>query len=245
MHSSMVRIWAQRAGGALLVGLFVVPNLGPARAALITGSEGMVTINGNDALNPTGSFDVEVAYAVFDGTSASDPLGNTGSFQISFVLNHLGDDGEGPALAMGRFTVFAPDVFEPIAFYSGASVVDPAFAGEFLIGPSGSELDPFGGIAPSFTDVDPPTGLINRAEFFFQTGLGQADLNPGEHSQLLIATTDSDTLPGLITIELDLTDTVPGVHGDTTINIVPEPGLGLFMITGAWALGRRRRGANG
>jgi hypothetical protein len=247
---------SNRRARAATIGIFSAAiSLGlpwAARASTISGSEGRVTIIGNDASNSTGSFSVDVAYEVFNGQSATDPLGITNNFQIAFVLKHNGVGDELPALKLGRFTVFAPDpASTTVAYYGVGATINPLSAGQFLIGPSGSELDPFAGLGTSSTpNIDPPPTGANRVRFLFQTGLQQAnfppDLSSGpQYSQLLVvAPAAGSTLPANVVIELNGTDTVPGVHGDTTIPLVPEPGTCALIALGLGALLRgRRRGS--
>jgi hypothetical protein len=226
----------------LAVFVFAGAFLSPARADLIAGSEGAVTLVGNDTANNTGSFVVDIVWEVYDGSSASDPGGITGTDQIAFVLHHTGGDGETPVLNVGRFTVFAPEpASTTVAYYDSGSAIDPP-SNTILIGPSGSELDPSGGRAPSNINIDPPPDGTNRAKFYFQDGLQSPLLASGEHSQLLVLTLASGSeLPADVVVELNGTDSVPQVHADTTIHLVPEPGTMLLISVGTLMLSRRRR----
>jgi hypothetical protein len=234
-------------GAAALLAMLVFLGFStsPAQALLVTGSEGLVNIIGNDAGNATGSFSVDAAYEMYDGNSGSDPLGVTNTWQLAFALHHLGSGGESPTLSFGRFTVFAPSpASTTVAYYSSLNVVNP-ISGTFLIGPTGNSIDPAGGHAPTSTNIDPPPTGPNRGKFMWQDGL----LNPlflsGERSQMLVLQIPrGSALPADVVIEIDATNTAPQVHGDTTIHIVPEPsalallGMGVTVLT--W---RRRRAA--
>jgi hypothetical protein len=195
-----------------------------ASAALVLGSGNTTTIIGNDPAYGTGSFKVQVDYAVYDGTSASDPLGLTTNTQIAFKLTHLGGDGELPVLKFGRFIVFAP---------SGSSTTDPFYLSAVSVGT---------GKAPSSTpNIDPPPTGANRAKFVFQVGLGLADFGVGEVSKTLVVTTLPDNIPANVILEIDVTDTVPGVSGDVRIDMIPEPAsIALFGI-GSFLFSLRRR----
>ncbi len=229
--------------GILTAGSMMAPV---AQATLIPNSAGFVTITGNDAANASGSFVVEVAYQVYDGTSAGDPLGATNHAQLAFVLHHAGSDGEAPALAFGRFIVFAPSpASTTVPYYSALDVVNPGSAGAMLVGPSGNQLDPFGGVAPTSSNIDPPPTGANRGKFFFQTGLQEADFQPGQTSQLLVVSeAATGGLPADIVIELDSTNTVPSVHGDTIIHIVPEPSVAVLLALALPFLRQRRIAAS-
>lgn len=239
MASASLRNMARRLAPAALALLGASSSL----AAVIPGSAGFTVLSGNDPGNPTGSFRLEVAYEIYDGASATDPLGANGLPQVAFVLNHTGAAGENPARAFGRFSVFAPDPSDVNPFYTSIQSVNPGFAGQFLIGPGGSELDPFGGIAPSSVDIDPPPGPPNRGEFFFLTGLNEANFLPGQHSRLLVLTMDAADLPTAVVIEADRTDTVPSIDADTIIPLIPEPSTGLLGLMGVAGLARLRRRA--
>lgn len=196
-------------------------------ATLITGSNNTVTITGNDSNHATGSFKVQVVSSVYDGTSASDPLGLTTDLQVAFTLTHLGDAGEPNALKFSRFTVFAPSDYSSttIPFYSGASSV----------GTTGRE--------PSSINIDPPPNGISRVKFYFETGLEEALFASGETSKTLVVKTASGHLPASVILEINGTDTVPGINGDTSVHFVPEPasitlfGIASFLLS----LQRRRK----
>jgi len=216
------------------------------QAALIAGSEGFVTLTGNDSAYSSGSFVVNVAYEVYDGTSASDPMGITSDMQITFVLQHCGSDGEDPALAFSRFYVYAPG--DPAPFYTNKYAVNPSSSGQFLIGPVGNEIDPYGGVAPhrDLGTAMSITSSPNRARFSFQTTmLDVADFQPDQYSQLLVLTANPAyfTTPQDIIIEIDGTATSPSISADTIITIVPEPASSMCAaLSGAFWLLRRRRG---
>lgn len=216
-----------------------------AYAVTMPGSEGRVNLTGNDGA-ATGSFSVDIAYEVFNGLSATDPLGITGAPQIAFVLKHNGSGGEAPTLKIGRFSVFAP-AGAPIApYYASGTRINPASAGLFDIGPSGNGLDPFGGQTSATPQIN---ASPNRAIFQFVNGLSQANFPASfssgpQYSRMLVLTlTPSATLPSSVILEIDGTDTVPQVHADTTITLTPEPGTCGLVALGLLALARRGRAA--
>jgi hypothetical protein len=211
----------------LIVFIISICMLSGASATLITGSSGSATIIGNDPCYTTGSFKVLVNYGVYDGTSTTDPLGITTDLQIAFVLQHLGSGGESPVLKFGRFTVFAPSDYSSttIPFYSGASSVGTT------------------GRAPSSINIDPPPNGISRVKFYFETGMEEALFASGETSKTLVVKTASGHLPASVILEINNTDTVPGVNGDISVNLVPEPtSMALFGIASfLLSLHRRRK----
>lgn len=227
---------------AALSAVATVAFAGSAQAALINGSAGRINLIGNDASAATGSFSVDIAFQLYDGTSAADPMGITpGEYQVALVVKHNGSGGENPAQAFGRLSLFAPDVNAPLAFYTGNGSVNPGASGQWLVGPSGNQLDAFGGIAPSSVDIDPPpVASANRAEWFFETGLQQANFLPSQQSRLLVAKAPSSGFPSSVVIEVDRTNTNPSFDADTIIHFTPEPATALLGLVGAAALARRR-----
>jgi len=213
------------------------------QAALISGSEGRITMIGNDAVNATGSFSVDVAYEAYNGSSASDPLGANGLIQYVFALNHNGSGGEAPTLAFSRFYVFAPSGAGTVTpYYANLQAINPSGPGAFLVGPSGNELDPYNGIVPHVSSglAMNSTASPNRARFSF-TGAGSvSDFQPGQYSQMLVLTALPSLLPGSVILEIDGTNTSPSIKVDQSITLVPEPSAAMFLLAaGAYAVIRR------
>lgn len=199
-------------------------------------SSGSVVLLGNDATHATGSFRIQVDYSVYDGASAADPLGVTSQAQIAFKLTHLGGDGETPILKVGRFTVFGPDSFPLNAsdpFYTSAQAV--TFAGAGSKAPSTINIDP-----PMVAPTDP---VINRVQFYFKYTLQQSNFASGNVSKLLVVTTPWDRIPATVLLEMNNTNSSPGVDADTYINLVPEP-CTLAMFGAGLALVRATRRRN-
>lgn len=193
-----------------------------AQAAQIGGSAGSVVLVGNAA---SGSFSVQVDYSAYNGLDAADPLGVTADIQLVFQMTHLGTGGTAPVLDVGRLTVFAPAGAALSPFYSSITSI-----------PQG------GTIAPSTMDIDPPPGITNRGEFFFEVLdinlVAHPDFSPGDVSDWLVLTTPRGQLPGDVVIEANRTET--GLHADTIIRLVPEPSAASLLLVGAAALLRRR-----
>jgi len=204
---------------ALAATLSVTWTVG-ARAAQIGGSAGSLDLVGNEA---SGSFTVHVDYSVYDGLDAGDPLGVTSDMQLVFQISHQGTGGTAPVLNTGRFTVFAPDVNDPIPFYTSITSI-----------PQG------GTVTPSLMDIDPPPAAPpNRGEFFFEDGLQNPLFAPGDVSDLLVLTAARGSLNVDVVIEMNHTQ--PQVHADTTIRLVPEPATASLLLLGAVSVLRRRR----
>ncbi len=207
------------------------------QAAVIGGSEGRVALN---ASGPDGSFAVDVAYQVYDGTSENDPLGVTSDLQLAFVLKHQGDSGVLPALAFGEFDVFAPAGQSVADFYTGIGAVE----GTYLVGPAGNQLSSFGGVAPhsDYGDTMYIDQEMDFAWFYFYGYMLMPDFQSGQNSQLLVLTIDPDLLeaPADIVIEVYGTNTGDQLDASTFITITPEPASGLLLLAAAPLLRRRR-----
>jgi hypothetical protein len=212
--------------------VFAFLSLIPSAFATLINNDS-VTITGNNPDN-NGSFVIQVDFMVYDGLSTTDPLGITsGELQLAFVLEHLGDDGELPALNIGRFTVFAPDKDSTEEFYTAISSV----YNDGVIG---------GGKAPTIMVTELPEGGIgaNRAKFLFFTSDGFDDEIPdfgeGDISQLLVLTTATENLPYATLLELNYSR--PAVDGDIEITLIPEPSSALLVgIMFTWLSLKRER----
>ncbi|MGD9110449.1 MAG: hypothetical protein PVG93_05870, partial [Phycisphaerales bacterium] len=139
----------------------------------------------------------------------------------------------------GRFTVFAPDVFSTVPFYTSINAV----------GTGKEPLDMYGledqdGTLDGMT-LELPSGEYgaNRAKFIFFDSLygSLADFAEGNISKQLVLTVAPDDLPATVLLELNRTDTSPGVSGDVYIDLVPEPSSALFGIASLVYLRLRKR----
>jgi hypothetical protein len=220
----------------------LVVCLPAAYGTVIAGSEGRVALTASES---DGSFAVDVAYQVYDGTSVADPLGVTSDLQLAFVLKHQGASGGAPAVPFGGFFVFAPGGQPALDFYNSQQSV----AGDFLVGPVGNQLSSSGGVVPhaGFGDamyLGPEDDPSLAAFFYTVEDLCLADFQPGQNSQLLVLTFSPALLsaPADIVIEVYGTDTSVSMEADTFISLVPEPTSCLLLIVPAatW-LGRRRK----
>ena len=222
------------------------------QAAVIPDSEGYFQLHGNNPSYNTGpgagSFLVDVAYEMYDGKDASDPLHVTDDIQIVFALHHVGGDGETPVRNFKKFYVYSP---EPSPFYSSINFVNPSEADEFLIGPSGHEIDPYNGVVPhrynsNIMYIENVTTIQReRGIWYFTTTAGEtADFLSGQYSQMLVLTASASefTAHRDIVIQIDGTNSVPSFSADTTITLVPEPcTIMLLLVPAATWLSRRRR----
>lgn len=203
---------------ALIMSVCIISG---AYGILVDGSGGTAFITGNDPANNTGSFVVQVDYAVYNGADATDPFGITSDYQISFILTHLGGDGETPVLNFARVTLYAPQPLSTDTFFTSIGAV----------GTGKDTYDPYGvgneGIPHDGMVIQMPSGGYgaNCAQFlYFDDVLGfMAGFAPGEVSKQLIVTASPDNLPASMILEIDLTDTIPGIHREITVEFIPEP----------------------
>jgi hypothetical protein len=208
------------------------------QAAVISGSEGRVALNSS---GPEGSFAVDVAYQLYDGTSASDPLGETSDLQLAFVLQHQGASDVSPALAFGEFDVFAPTGQTIAEFYTGIHAV----AGNYSVGPAGNQLNSSGGLAPDSGGYGEAMLLDqDYAWFYYYDNMLQQQFLPNHNSQLLVLTIDPDMLqaPTDIGIEVYGTNTGDSLYADTFIALlaVPEPASAMLLLAAAAWMKKRR-----
>ena len=230
------RHWALIAAVVLGVIFGTSSFVSNASAVLIAGSSGTTSIIGNNPTAGNGSFKVQVDYAIYDGTSLTDPKGLTSDAQISLTLTSLATwpGQELPALIFGRLTVFAPNVNSTSIFYT-----KPASA------TTDSYVDTSGTRAPRLVKFHPqntPT-LPNCVEFIFDSGSpGYLPVfAPGEISKQLIVRTPASNLPATILLEIDTTNAGTGsVDGEVYVTLVPEP-CSMAIFGGAFALLYLRR----
>jgi hypothetical protein len=75
--------------------------------------------------------------------------------------------------------------------------------------------------------------------FYFEDSMEQPLFAPNETSRTLVVKTASGHLTPMIW-EIDSTNTVPGVHGDISIDLIPEPTSMALLGIGAFLLSLRR-----
>lgn len=186
-----------------------------ASATMITGSDATAYLAVSDS---SYTINIQVDYAVYDGASASDPLGITsGKYQIGFVLTHLGAETGHESkdiLDMKRFVVHGPPVYTDWGFDTGSTGVAPH--------------EPYGG---------PGYGYDGDDVFYnFYDGSYDADFYNGDISKTLAVAMATENLPSSIFLEIDELYSVGETNTEITIS-VPEPatvailGFGLFMIS--------------
>ena len=225
---------AQRPLAAMIVTLTSVA----ATAAMFPNSAGFVNVIGSSTPE-NGSYSVDVAWQVYDGTSPTDPLGANSSPQLVFALEHKGSGGVGQyTLSFGKFTVFAPLGGSYIQDDTTPTAIEPA--GPFLVGPAGHQIDAYGGVAPF--EYGAVTDPVAQGIFTF---LGD-DLGPsfaaGQHSQLLVLTPAVPASAfGDMWIEFSDTNTINDVPADVIIHVSPAPSALLLLGLGGVMIRARRR----
>jgi hypothetical protein len=219
-----------------------------ASAVLITGSSGTTFITGNNPNAANGSFKVQVDYAIYDGTSLTDPKGLTSDAQISLTLTSLATPWAGqelPALKFGRLTVYAPDTHNTGAFYTKPpGSTDLEVRDNSIVSTSPGNRTPRR--VYFYTYVAGPPVVLNSVDFWFTDLASLPQFLPGDISKQLILRTPASNLSSspTINLQIDTTNagTPGGVYGEGSITLVPVPEpCSMAIFGGAFALLYLRR----
>ena len=208
---------------SLLILVISISITSVSSATLIT--EGSTEIIGN---NPTYDLFVGIDYAIYDGTSSTDPKGITDDIQIALTLTNSSDSD----LTFGRLTVFAPEPDSLAIFYISATT-----ANSYIASSPGTR-------APRLVKYHPQTTptLPNCVEFIFDSGMTGGYLplfDPGEVSKQLILRTSSANLGAEILLEIDQTNAGSGGCDGEVFILIPEP-CSLVLFGGACLFALRR-----